>query len=221
MNREELATSRIDYNGYQLLEAHAPDDPGVLFDWWLAEAMTAAAAGRIQEPTAMTLATLRRTPSGLRPAARLVLMKDFDGESLTFYTNAESDKGVQLAADPHAAATFWWPALFREVRFTGVTEPVDRATSEAYFAMRPRGAQLGAWASAQSRPVESADALAAAYAEQEEAWAGREVPCPPHWGGYRFIPEEVEFWQGRPSRMHDRLLYVRGDVGWVRRRLAP
>lgn len=221
MNRDDLAASRTDYDGYRLLEGEAPDDPGILFGRWLADAMAAAAADRIQEPTAMTVATLRSTPAGLRPAARVVLMKDFDGESLTFYTNLQSDKGVQLAADPHAAATFWWPVLYREVRFTGTTEPVDRTTAEAYFAVRPRGSQLGAWASAQSRTVESADALAAAYDRQEAAWAGREVDCPPHWGGYRLIPEEVEFWQGRPSRMHDRLLFARTGSGWVRRRLAP
>lgn len=204
-----------------MLEAEAPLDPGVLFGQWLAEAMAAGAAGQVMEPTAMLLATLRATTAGPRPAARVVLMKDFDGDSLTFYTNGHSDKGMQLAADPAAAATFWWPALFREVRFTGVTEPVERATSEAYFATRPRGSQLGAWASDQSRPVESAAALAAAYAEQEARWAGREVSCPPYWGGYRLIPEEVEFWQGRPSRMHDRLLFRRTNDGWKRRRLAP
>lgn len=221
MQRDDLAASRIDYDRFLLLEAETPANPLELFHQWMDEAMAAAEAGEVQEPTAMTVATLRQTERGVRPAARVVLLKDFDGVGFTFYTNYESDKGEQLAADPAAAATFWWPALFRQVRITGVTEQVARATSEAYFAVRPRGSQLGAWSSAQSRPVESADALAEAYARTEAAHDGRAVECPAHWGGYRLIPEEIEFWQGRPSRMHDRLLYSRDGDAWTRGRLSP
>lgn len=221
MNRDELAASRTDYDRYQLLEADAPADPLELFDAWMSDALAASEAGEVQEPTAMTVATLRQTEAGLRPAARVVLLKDFEGEGFTFYTNYESAKGDELAADPVAAATFWWPALFRQVRITGTTERVARATSKAYFAVRPRGSQLGALASAQSRPVASADALAEAYARVEAEQEGREVACPDYWGGYRLIPEEIEFWQGRPSRMHDRLHYRREGGDWVRTRLSP
>lgn len=221
MKREDLAAARIDYDRYELLEEDAPGDPFALFDQWLAVALAAAEAGEVKEPTAMTLATVRRVPDGLRPAARVVLLKDFDTAGFTFYTNYHSAKGAELAAEPHAAATFWWPALFRQVRIAGVTERVDRATSEAYFAIRPRGSQLGAWASHQSEPVDSATTLAEAYAAVEAEHEGREVPCPPYWGGYRLIPAEIEFWQGRPSRMHDRLRYRRIDGAWQRDRLSP
>lgn len=221
MNREDLARARIDYDRYELLEADSPGDPLELFDQWLTVALGAAQTGEVREPTAMTLATVRHVDGGVRPAARVVLLKDFDARGFTFYTNYESAKAGQLAAEPAAAATFWWPALYRQVRITGVTEKVDRATSEAYFATRPRGSQLGAWASHQSRPVGSADDLAEAYAAMEREHSSGAVPCPPQWGGYRLNPDEIEFWQGRPSRMHDRLRYWRRDGGWARDRLSP
>jgi pyridoxamine 5'-phosphate oxidase len=221
VNREDLARARIDYDRYELLEPESPDDPLVLFDQWLAVALGAAETGEVREPTAMTLATVRHVDGGVRPAARVVLLKDFDGTGFTFYTNYESAKGAELAAEPAAAATFWWPALYRQVRISGITERVDRATSETYFASRPRGSQLGAWASHQSRPVASADVLAEAYRAVEGQRAGHEVPCPPYWGGYRLVPDEIEFWQGRPSRMHDRLRYRRLTDGWERDRLSP
>lgn len=221
MKREDLARARIDYDRYELLETESPGNPLELFGQWLTVALGAAEIGEVLEPTAMTLATVRHVDGGVRPAARVVLLKDFDERGFTFYTNYESAKGTQLAAEPAAAATFWWPALYRQVRITGISEKVDRMTSESYFAIRPRGAQLGAWASHQSRPVASAAALAEAYAAAEQEHAGGAVPCPPHWGGYRLIPDEIEFWQGRPSRMHDRLRYWRVGPDWLRERLSP
>lgn len=221
MKREDLAAARTDYDRYELLEAESPAEPFALFDQWLTVALAAAETGEVFEPTAMTLATVRQDGDLIRPAARVVLLKDFDRLGFTFYTNYESAKGAELAANPQAAATFWWPALFRQVRITGHVEKVSRVASVEYFAVRPRGSQLGAWASRQSQPVASAEVLAEAYTAVEAEKEGAEVECPPYWGGYRLVPEEIEFWQGRPSRMHDRLRYRNGPDGWQRDRLSP
>jgi pyridoxamine 5'-phosphate oxidase len=151
----------------------------------------------------------------------MVLLKGVGEEGLVFYTNHASRKGEELAANPHCSLLFPWHPLERQVRIDGTAEVLDRPRVEAYFRTRPRGAQLGAWASDQSRPVASRAELEASYARVEERYADADVPVPPHWGGYRVVPESVEFWQGRPGRMHDRLVYRRDGSAWVVERLAP
>ena len=174
-----------------------------------------AEAAGVHEPTAMTLATAG-------PDARMVLLKGADERGLRFFTSYESDKAAQLEAEPRAALVFAWPQIHRQVRVRGPVERVPAGESDAYFASRPRGSQLAAWASRQSRPLASRDELEERYAALEREYAGREVPRPPHWGGYRLSPEAWEFWTGRPNRLHDRLRYSRRpDGGWAVERLAP
>jgi pyridoxamine 5'-phosphate oxidase len=213
----DLAAERMDYLGAHLLESEAPDDPYVLFERWLADAFAAKERGVLPEPTAMVVAT----SSDGRPSARTVLLKEATPRGFVFFTNYDSHKGAELASNPLVALHFGWYPLQRQVRVEGTAARVPRSESEAYFATRPRGSQLGAWASAQSSEVESLDALTGSYAAVEERFADQEVPCPEHWGGYRVTPELVEFWQGQPSRMHDRLVYRRSDEGWRVSRLAP
>lgn len=199
-----------------------PADPLVLFERWLDEALAAAAAGKaVPEPTAMVVSSTARAADGtIVPRARTVLLKEVCEDSFVFFTNYDSDKGSELEARPQVALHFGWYALYRQVRIEGVASRVERAESEAYFATRPRGSQLGAWASRQSSEVTLAE-LDRAYADAEARFAGQEVPCPPHWGGIRVRPTRVEFWQGQPSRMHDRIVHSRGPHGWTLRRLAP
>jgi pyridoxamine 5'-phosphate oxidase len=213
----DLAAERIDYSGEQLLESEVPGEPYALFERWLAAAFAAKADGLLPEPTAMVVAT----SSGGRPSARTVLLKEFGPAGFTFFTNYDSRKGTDLAANPAVALHFGWYPLQRQVRVEGTAQPVPRAESEAYFATRPRGSQLGAWASPQSSRVASREELSAAYAAVEERFAGQDVPCPGHWGGLRVVPTMVEFWQGQPSRMHDRLAYLRSGDAWTCYRLAP
>jgi pyridoxamine 5'-phosphate oxidase len=213
----DLSTERVDYAGVQLLEAAVPDEPVALFESWLAEALLARDQGLLAEPTAMVLGTC----DGGRPSARTVLLKSVSTAGFVFYTNYQSRKGSEIAANPVVALLFGWYALQRQVRVEGVAGMVSRADSEDYFRTRPRGSQLGAWASAQSSVVAGREELAEAYAAAEQRFAGQEVPCPPYWGGYLVAPTLVEFWQGQPSRMHDRLRYLRTDDGWSLTRLAP
>jgi pyridoxamine 5'-phosphate oxidase len=214
----DLSAERVDYLGGQLLESTVPDEPVTLFELWLADAFAALDEGRLAEPTAMVLAT---SASG-RPSARTVLLKSVSADGFVFYTNYSSDKGTQIAANPAVALHFGWYALHRQVRVEGVAERVNRTESENYFRTRPRGSQLGAWASAQSSTVGGGrEELAAAYAAAEQRFAGQDVPCPPYWGGFLVRPTMVEFWQGQPSRMHDRLRYTRTDDAWSLTRLAP
>jgi pyridoxamine 5'-phosphate oxidase len=192
------------------------DDPVALFTEWLA----LASKKEPNDPNAMALATV--DGDGL-PDVRMVLLKDFDAKGLTFYTNIESAKGRQLAADPKAAACFHWKSIRRQARFRGPVGPVSDAEADAYFATRARSAKIGAWASAQSRPLESRFALEKEIARYAARFGLGEVPRPPHWSGYRLFPLEIEFWVNRPFRLHDRLLFRRDgpDVGWRVVRLYP
>ncbi len=221
---KDLAAERSDYQGDHLRERDAPDDPYLLFDRWLTDAFLARDAGSLAEPTAMVVATAAPDETGRwRPSSRTVLLKEVDSGGFVFFTNYNSRKGAELASCPRAALHFGWYVLHRQVRVEGNVGQLSRAESAAYFATRPRGSQLGAWASRQSSVVESLEELAASYAAAEQRYADSVVPCPPHWGGFRVQPETIEFWQGQPSRMHDRLLYQKlpDNDDWSRSRLAP
>jgi pyridoxamine 5'-phosphate oxidase len=210
-----LSDLRKEYMLHGLSEADLAPDPFAQFQAWFD---TALAAG-LPEPNAMTLATA--TPDG-RPSARMVLIKGVDPRGFVFYTNYESRKGRELEANPWAALVFYWPELERQIRIEGRVERVAAEESDAYFASRPLGSRLGAWASPQSQVIPGRDVLEARLRDLEARFASGDVPRPPHWGGYRVVPEAVEFWQGRPSRLHDRLRYTRqADGRWAIERLAP
>jgi pyridoxamine 5'-phosphate oxidase len=211
---DALARMRQEYEERGLSKADLLADPLEQFTRWFEEACKAP----LQEPNAMTLATV---DAAGQPAARTVLLKGIDRRGLTFYTNLDSRKAHELAANPKAALLFWWPPHARQVRFEGVIEPVQDAEADAYFATRPRGSQIGAWASAQSSVIADRAALEAAEQEIAARFAGGPVPRPPFWGGYRLVPERVEFWQGRTNRLHDRLRYTRHAERWQIERLAP
>lgn len=205
---------RKEYEAQGLDETTAGPDPIEQFRRWLAEAMEAG----IEEANAMTLATAMKDG---RPSARMVLLKGLDTRGFTFFTNYHSRKARELEANPYAALVFYWPALHRQVRVAGPVERVSAAEADAYFATRPLEAQLAAWASDQSQALPDRAALEAAFERRRQEFAAGPVPRPPFWGGYRLLPEEIEFWQGRPHRLHDRLLYQREGGGWIITRLAP
>lgn len=191
------------------------EDPFDVFESWFAD----ASAGAQPEPEAMALAT--STPDG-RSSVRFVLLRGFDRRGFVFYTNRQSRKGEELDANPWASLAFRWHAVDRQVRVAGPVERVADEESDAYFASRPRGSQLGAWASAQSRPIGGRADLDRTLLEAEQRFEGRTVPRPEWWGGYRVAAEEMEFWQQGTFRLHDRFLYRRSDGGgWTRQRLAP
>lgn len=198
----------------EALTGTPPDDPLPLFADWF----EAAGEADLVEPTAMTLATA--DPMG-RPSARMVLLKGFDAEGFRFYTNLESRKARELAVNPNAALVFWWDRLQRQVRIEGEVRELPADESDRYFASRPRGSQLGAHASPQSRVILSRGDLEKALEQTESHFAGRTVSRPEHWGGYLLVPRALEFWQGRESRLHDRIRYRRNDNGWQHERLAP
>lgn len=210
-----IADLRQNYTRADLSEAGADGDPFQQFHRWLSEAVSA----RVPEANAMTLATL--TPEG-KPSARMVLLKGLDEQGFVFYTNYDSAKGRQLARVPWAALVFWWVELERQVRVEGRVEKVSPQESDEYFQSRPLDSQLGAWASPQSQAIESRQVLEDRLAQYQETYAGQKVPRPPHWGGFRVVPTTIEFWQGRPNRLHDRLRYrLLEDGTWRRERLAP
>lgn len=210
----DVAALRAEYELGGLDVADLAADPIAMFGRWFAE-ITAAG---LTEPNAMVLSTVSADGS---PSSRTVLLKGYDQDGFVFYTNYASAKGADLAADPRCSLLFGWYPLQRQVRIDGRAERVPRAETAAYFATRPRGSQLGAWASAQSTVVDSRADLDAAYAEVERRFGDDEIPVPPNWGGYRVRPDRVEFWQGRRSRMHDRLAYQLSGGGWDVVRLAP
>lgn len=189
-------------------------DPIVQFRAWFQEAV----AAQLRSVNAMTLATVDARG---RPAARIVLLKEVDDRGFTFFTNYESRKAQDLATHPYAALVLFWEPMHRQVRIEGAVERVAPDESDAYFSSRPRGSQLGAIASPQSRPIPTRAALEALVADVAAGLGDREPARPAHWGGYRVVPDLIEFWQGQPSRLHDRVRYRRIDGGWVRDRLAP
>lgn len=212
--RSDLAAIRQDYTRHSLSPEDCLEDPLAQFSRWLDEAI----ASRVNEPTAMHLATVGEDG---RPSARLVLLKGIEQRRFVFYTNYESRKGRQLDARPFAALTLFWPELERQVRIEGRVERLPPETSDAYFASRPYQSRIGAWASEQSRELDNTRTLLARAAK----FAARHVtgvPRPAHWGGYGLSPDRIEFWQGRPSRMHDRVLYrLAPDGTWAKSRLYP
>ena len=209
----DLAALRTEYRKARLDRGDLPSDPIAAFQRWFAEAERA----KVAEPTAMTLATVG---SDGTPSARIVLLKGLDGGGFTFYTDFRSRKGHDLDAHPRACLLFFWPELERQVRIIGEVTLVAESEAEAYFKSRPLGSRIGAWASQQSSVIPDRGWLDSRIAEAQAKF-GEDPPLPPHWGGFRLAPDELEFWQGRESRLHDRLRYGKDETGWTIERLSP
>lgn len=214
MDSSTIAHLRKDYTLNGLRKEDVLENPIDQFKRWFAEAL----ASQVVEPNGMVLSTIGRDGY---PHGRVVLLKDVDTRGFSFYTNYLSHKGDDLAQHPVASLTFWWPELERQVRIIGKVEKVDSAESDAYFAIRPRGSQIGAWVSEQSQTIANREVLEEKLAALEAQFSDQTIPRPPHWGGYRVLPHQIEFWQGRPSRLHDRLCYTYESNEWKLERLSP
>lgn len=211
----DIKDLRPDYETHALVKDTANKSPFKQFQLWMSEAL----AADFTEPNAMNIATVSKAGD---ISSRMVLLKGFDEQGFVFFTNYASSKADDLATTHQAALTFWWDKLHRQVRINGSVEKVSREETLEYFHSRPRGSQIGAIASMQSRVIENHSVLADEYLKVETLYGGKEIPCPDHWGGYRVIPAKFEFWQGRPNRLHDRLRYVKASSGdWEVDRLSP
>lgn len=210
----KIADLRKQYKKDGLVDSELPENPVDLFRKWFEEAVES----EVVEPNAMALATVTGAET---PNVRMVLLKALDDYSVSFYTNYESQKAKELNAHPVAACTIWWAELERQVRISGKVEKLSAAESDDYYRSRPRDSQIGARASSQSRPVTNRKELEDNFKEIEEEYEGEEIPRPDYWGGYKIIFETIEFWQGRPGRLHDRILYQQTSGKWNRQRLAP
>jgi pyridoxamine 5'-phosphate oxidase len=211
---DQLAALRLDYRLASLQEEDTYDDPLLQFQKWFNEAM----AAEIEDVNAMALASV---DTDGKPHNRFVLLKGLEEGQFIFFTNYNSHKGTDLAANPHVAATFYWVPLQRQLRIEGHAEKISFEASEAYFHQRPRSSQLGAWASHQSEVTLHRNELEERYAALEKQYENQTIPCPPHWGGYAIKPTHLEFWQGRSSRMHDRIAYTLENGVWMKQRLNP
>ena len=210
-----IADIRREYILEELDETIVGGNPIAFFSKWFSEAESA----QITDINAMTLATV---DANALPHARIVLLKGLDNEGFVFFTNYDSAKGKEINANPHVALVFYWKELERQVRVEGFIEQVNPEESDIYFRSRPAGSRIGAWASPQSRKITQRNILEKNYAKYEKEFSNIDIPRPPHWGGYRVMPSHIEFWQGRPSRMHDRIVFSKNETGiWNRYRLAP
>lgn len=215
MSQISIADLRQNYTQSGLLESDLSDDPIQQFQQWF----DAVVSAELPEPNAMTLSTV--SDEG-KSSSRIVLLKGVDERGFVFYTNYDSRKGQDLVQSPWASLVFLWISLERQVRVEGAVEKVSRLETEAYFKSRPRGSQIGAWVSSQSEVIRDRQVLEDELARLTANYDGKEIPCPPHWGGFRVSPTLIEFWQGRPNRLHDRLCYqLQSDQSWAIVRLAP
>lgn len=210
----KISDLRKRYKEGRFEDSELPEEPIPLFRQWFNQAVDS----EVTEPNAMALATVTGANT---PNVRMVLLKGLDENSISFYTNYESRKGKELDANPTAACTIWWAELERQVRLSGRVEKMTDAESDNYFESRPRESQIGAWASSQSRPVVDRKELEDQFREIKKRFEGKEIPKPEYWGGFRIILDTVEFWQGRPGRLHDRIFYQQSSGKWNRQRLAP
>jgi len=209
-----INTLRHDFSKQSLSENDIDKNPILQFEKWFKEAVNA----KVNEPNAMTVCTA--TKEG-KPSARILLIRNFDENGFVFYTNYNSRKGLEIEENPYCSILFFWPELERQVRIEGVLQKQNKEESDIYFQTRPRSSKLGAWSSPQSKVIESRNVLDEAYQKNSEKFPGDNVPRPEFWGGYLLKPNSIEFWQGRPSRLHDRIVYKKQNAGWDIVRLAP